>query len=147
MNLFCCSKHCITFRLCPSKLLTEALFFKTSIFLGSKEHNVEKEREREMAAFSCSWATLPSKMRNHSLTSCSSSSISNPCYPCFSRNLSHTLFCQGTLFRLFSVLSINPFHLIEPIFFHIFNRYAQDFILLEFSNLGLCWVLFHSHVP
>ncbi|KAK7257192.1 hypothetical protein RIF29_30982 [Crotalaria pallida] len=51
-----------------------------------------------MAAFSCSLVTLPSQMRNLSLTSSSSSSpISNSASFSFSKNLSHPLFSQGSL--------------------------------------------------
>ncbi|KAJ1378183.1 Ribosomal protein S20, partial [Sesbania bispinosa] len=49
-----------------------------------------------MASVSCSWLTLPSKMRNLSLTS-SASSSSNSASLSFSRNLSHNVFSQGGL--------------------------------------------------
>ncbi|XP_061341169.1 small ribosomal subunit protein bS20c [Gastrolobium bilobum] len=59
-----------------------------------------------MAAVSCSWLTLPSKMRNVSLTSSSSSSsasISNSTSLSFSRNLSHAVFLQGSSLSLNTV--------------------------------------------
>ncbi|KAJ7981772.1 30S ribosomal protein S20, chloroplastic [Quillaja saponaria] len=52
-----------------------------------------------MAAVSCSWLTLPSKMRNLSLTSSSSpsTSMSNFGTLSFSRSLSHNVFSEGSL--------------------------------------------------
>ncbi|TKY66472.1 30S ribosomal protein S20 [Spatholobus suberectus] len=56
------------------------------------------------ASVSCSWLTLPSQMRNLSLTSSSSSlSISNSASLGFSRNLSHPLFSQGNCLSLSTV--------------------------------------------
>ncbi|XP_057450934.1 30S ribosomal protein S20, chloroplastic [Lotus japonicus] len=50
-----------------------------------------------MAAVSCSWLTLPSKFRDLSPASSSSSSISNSASLSFCRNISHTVFSQGSL--------------------------------------------------
>ncbi|XP_020238035.1 30S ribosomal protein S20, chloroplastic [Cajanus cajan] len=57
------------------------------------------------ASVSCSWLTLPSQMRNLSLTSSSSSSpsISNSASLSFSRNLSLPLFSQGNCLSLSAV--------------------------------------------
>ncbi|KAL1325619.1 hypothetical protein HN51_035675 [Arachis hypogaea] len=53
-----------------------------------------------MAAFSCSWLTLPSKMRSLSLTPSSSPSsfpVSNSTSLAFSKNLSDSAFSHGSL--------------------------------------------------
>ncbi|XP_027355562.1 30S ribosomal protein S20, chloroplastic [Abrus precatorius] len=56
------------------------------------------------ATVSCSWLTLPSKIRNFSLTSSSSSfSISNSSSLSFSTNLSLSLFSQGRCLSLSTV--------------------------------------------
>ncbi|KAL2326754.1 hypothetical protein Fmac_020181 [Flemingia macrophylla] len=56
------------------------------------------------ASVSCSWLTLPSQMRNLSLTSSSSSpSICNSTSLSFSRTLSHPLFSQGNCVPLSAV--------------------------------------------
>ncbi|KAK7342768.1 hypothetical protein VNO80_25724 [Phaseolus coccineus] len=71
--------------------------------MGKRGLPLFSHTERDMAtAVSCSWLTLPSQMRNLSLTS-SSLSVSNSTSLSFSESLSHPLFSRGNCLPLSTV--------------------------------------------